>query len=251
MREVVDGVFELSLGFVNVHLVVTDDGVVLVDTGLPRNAKRIDRALRDMRKTIGDVRVVLLTHHHVDHIGNVADIRRRSGARVVAHAADAPVITGAITGEPPKGLARFAVRLIGTPEPTKLDQLITGDESSPVPGFTALHTPGHTRGHVSYLLERDGGILFAGDTAGHGRDGRVTLGPTQVSADPTEQSRSIAKLATHDFEHAVFGHGQALTGRAVDRFREYAGQHAPGDPALGDPAPGDPAPGDGVSDPGA
>ncbi|XVV16866.1 MBL fold metallo-hydrolase [Actinoplanes sp. CA-131856] len=242
MREVVDGVFELSLGFVNVHLVVTDDGVVLVDTGLPRNSKRIDRALREIEKTIGDVRAVLLTHHHADHIGTVADVRRRSGARVVAHAADAPVITGAITGEPPRGLAKFAVRLIGTPEPTKIDQLITRDESSPVPGFTALHTPGHTRGHVSYLLDRDGGVLFVGDTAGGTRDGKVVLGPTQVSADPAEQERSIAKLATYDFEHAVFGHGRAVTGRAVERFREYAGARSAGDDGAapeGDPSDGD------------
>ena len=40
VREVVDGVFEVRLGYVNVHLVVTDDGVVLVDTGLPRRSAR-------------------------------------------------------------------------------------------------------------------------------------------------------------------------------------------------------------------
>lgn len=222
MREVVDGVFELGLGFVNMHLVVTDEGVVLVDTGLPRNAKRIDRALRDLGKQIGDVTAVLLTHHHFDHIGNVADVRRRSGAQVFAHAADAMVITGAGRPAEPKGLARFAVRLIGTPEPTKLDRVITGDESSPVPGFTAVHTPGHTRGHVSFLLDREGGVLFAGDAASSTRAGVVTVGPTQVSADPTEQARSLAKLAGYEFEHAVFGHGRAVSGRAVERFREYA-----------------------------
>ena len=42
VREVVDGVFELGLGFVNVHLVVIDDGVVLIDTGLPRRSARIE-----------------------------------------------------------------------------------------------------------------------------------------------------------------------------------------------------------------
>ncbi|WP_307872870.1 MBL fold metallo-hydrolase [Paractinoplanes ovalisporus] len=223
MREVVDGVFELSLGFVNMHLVVTDDGVVLVDTGLPRNSKRIDRALRGLRKQIGDVTAVLLTHHHFDHIGNVADVRRRSGARVFAHAADAPIITGGIQAPEPKGLARLATRLIGTAEPTKLDQLITGEESEPLDGFTALHTPGHTRGHVSFLLDRAGGILFAGDTASGTRDGKVTSGPTQVSIDAAEQGRSLAKLATYEFEHAVFGHGRAVSGHAVERFREYAG----------------------------
>ncbi|WP_250029952.1 MBL fold metallo-hydrolase [Paractinoplanes maris] len=222
MREVIDGVFELGLGFVNMHLVVTDDGVVLVDTGLPRNAKRIDRALHSLRRQIGDVTSVLLTHQHFDHIGNVADVRRRSGARVFAHAADAPGITGAIRPPEPQGLARFAVRLIGTAEPTKLDQLITGEESEPLPGFTAIHTPGHTRGHVSYLLDRAGGILFAGDTASSTRDGKVTDGPTQVSEDPAQQARSLAKLGSYTFEHAVFGHGKAVSGQAVERFREHA-----------------------------
>ncbi|MFC3744737.1 MBL fold metallo-hydrolase [Paractinoplanes deccanensis] len=238
MREVVDGVFELSLGVVNVHVVVTDDGVVLVDTGLPRNVKRIDRALRGLRKSIGDVRAVLLTHHHFDHVGTVAEIRRRSGARVFAHAADAPVITGAIPRETPaKGMAKLAARLIGSPEPTKLDQLITGDETSPLPGFTALHTPGHTRGHLSYLLDRDGGVLFAGDTASGTRDGKVTLGPTQASVDPAEQGRSLRKLAGYDFEHALFGHGPAVSGRAAELLRAYAGGSDGGSDGEGEGRP--------------
>ncbi|GAA0525139.1 MBL fold metallo-hydrolase [Paractinoplanes ferrugineus] len=226
MREIVDGVFELGLGFVNMHLVVTDDGVVLVDTGLPRRSKQIERALRDIRKQIGDVRTILLTHHHFDHIGSVADLRQRSGARVIAHAADAPVITGAIRAEPTGFLPRLIGRVMRA-EPTKVDQLITADESEPIPGFTAVHTPGHTRGHVSYLLDRAGGVLFAGDTAG-GKNGAVVSGPAQVSDDPAEQDRSIAKLATHTFEYAVFGHGGAVKGQAVDRFREYASA-LPGD----------------------
>ena len=231
-----DGVFELSLGFVNMHLVVTDDGVVLVDTGLPRNSRRIDRALRGLRKQIGDVTAVLLTHNHVDHIGNVADVRRRSGARVFAHAADAPAVTGAIRPPEPRGLARFAARLVGTPEPTKLDQLITGEESAPLPGFTAVHTPGHTRGHVSYLLDRDGGVMFVGDTGTTTRNGSVTPGPAQFSADVAQQGRSLAKLAGYGFEHAVFGHGAAVTGRAVESFRAYAAAVVPPGDAPGEDA---------------
>lgn len=222
MREVVDGVFELPIGFVNVHLVVTDDGVVLVDTGLPRRSRRIERALHGVRRTIGDVRAILLTHHHFDHTGNVAELRRRSGARVFAHAADAPVVTGATREAPTGWPVKLVQRVLGTAEPTKLDQLITAEESEPIPGFTAIHTPGHTRGHLSFLLDRDGGVLFAGDTATSGRDGTVARGPGMVSADPAEQERSIAKLAGYDFRHAVFGHGRAINGRAVERFREYA-----------------------------
>jgi len=220
VREVIDGVFELSLGFVNLHVVVTDDGVVLVDTGLPRRSARIEKALTGIRKSIGEVRSILLTHHHFDHTGNVADLRTRSGARVFAHAADAPVISGAIRAEATGTLVRLVSRFMSA-APTKIDQVITADGSEPLPGFTALHTPGHTRGHVSYLLDRDGGLLFAGDAAA-GRKGAVGSAPRAASVDLAELDRSVAKLATHDFEHAVFGHGQAVSGRAVEKFRTYA-----------------------------
>src|SRR5437764_880047 len=89
MLEVADGVFEIGILFVHAHLVVVDDGVVLVDTGLPGRSARIEQALGEARKAIGDVRTILLTHWHADHTGNAADLRRRSGGRVVAHLAEA------------------------------------------------------------------------------------------------------------------------------------------------------------------
>ncbi|BBH63669.1 hydrolase [Actinoplanes sp. OR16] len=219
MREVIDGVFEIRLGYVNVHVVVTDDGLVLVDTGLPRRAPAIERALRGIRRSLGEVRTVLVTHHHPDHVGSLAEVKRRSGARLIAHAADAPHITGAFPATPPAGLlGKLVGRLIGDVEPVKLDQLVA-DEAEPLPGFTALHTPGHTRGHLSFLLDRDGGILFAGDAAGS-RGGRVTPPPGPVTADPAEALSSMKRLAERQFEHAVFGHGRAVTGHAVEAFRK-------------------------------
>src|SRR5207244_6554347 len=96
------------------HLVVVDDGVVLVDTGLPGRSTRIEQALREARKAIGDVRTILLTHWHADHTGNAADLRHRSGARTVAHAIDTAVITGA-EPLPLNALQRLSARLTGTP----------------------------------------------------------------------------------------------------------------------------------------
>ena len=220
VREVVDGVFELRLGYVNVHVVVTDHGVVLIDTGLPGRSPLIERGLRQIRRPLGEVTTILVTHHHPDHVGSLADLRRRTGARVIAHAADAPDITGANPPAPPAGLVgKLAARLIGTVEPTKIDQLVTADGSEPIPGFTALHTPGHTRGHLSYLLARSGGVLFAGDAAA-ARRGRVTAPPRLVTADPARAGHSLARLAELEFEHAVFGHGRALSGMAVEAFRK-------------------------------
>ena len=84
-----DGVFEVGLGYVNAHFVVVDDGVVLVDSGLPGRSATVEQALHEARRELGDVHTILLTHRRPDHVGNAADLRRRSAARVVAHVADA------------------------------------------------------------------------------------------------------------------------------------------------------------------
>jgi glyoxylase-like metal-dependent hydrolase (beta-lactamase superfamily II) len=220
VREVVDGVFELPLGYVNVHLVVTDDGLVLIDTGLPGRSPMIERALQGIRRSLGEVTTILVTHHHPDHVGSLADLRNRTGARVIAHAAEIPWIGGERPPVGPGGwLGKVMTRLVGTAAPTKVDQLITADGSEPVPGFTALHTPGHTRGHVSYLLDRAGGVLFAGDAAAS-RRGRVTGPPRMLTADPPRAGQSLARLAELEFDHAVFGHGRAVSGMAVEAFRK-------------------------------
>jgi glyoxylase-like metal-dependent hydrolase (beta-lactamase superfamily II) len=93
-HEVVDGVIEIPIGYVNAYAVVVDDGVVLIDTGLPGRADKVARAVVAARRRIGDVHTILLTHWHPDHVGGVADLRRRSRARIVAHGIDAPVISG-------------------------------------------------------------------------------------------------------------------------------------------------------------
>ncbi|GAA1873605.1 MBL fold metallo-hydrolase [Asanoa iriomotensis] len=222
MREVAEGVLELRMGFVNLHFVVTDDGVVLVDTGLPGRAPKVLRALSEARGTTGDITTILVTHQHMDHVGGLAELKRASGARVVAHELDAPVITGA--AQPRLSpVQRVAGLLVKDPEPAPVDELLTGDGPVPVPvpGMRAFHTPGHTPGHVSYLLDRGGGILFTGDAAGSG-GGSVRATPKAMPDDLAAARASVARLATLDFDVAVFGHGSAVRGNAVDRFRALA-----------------------------
>ena len=225
VREVVDGVIEIPIGYVNAYAVVVDDGVVLIDTGLPGRADKVARAVVAARRRIGDVHTILLTHWHPDHVGGVADLRRRSRARIVAHGIDAPVISG----EENRSSKRF-LRIVGaimpSPEPVPVDEVLTGDGPLSVPGFTALHTPGHTRGHTSFLLDRGGGVLFAGDAAGGGRNGRLRRSPRMVTEDPAAESASITRLAELTFEAAVFGHGKPISREAASRFREFAARLA-------------------------
>src|ERR1700755_508898 len=76
MREVADGVLELRVGFVNLHVIVVDDGLVLVDNGLPGRAPTIVRALTEARRAVGDITTTLVTHQHMDHVGGLAELRR-------------------------------------------------------------------------------------------------------------------------------------------------------------------------------
>ena len=127
MREVVDGVIEIPIGYVNAFAVVVDDGVVLVDTGLPRRADKIERAIQDAQRRIGEVHTILLTHWHPDHVGNVAELRRRTAARIVAHAIDAPVISGTKPHPRQGALMRVVAAIMPAPEPVPVDERLTAD----------------------------------------------------------------------------------------------------------------------------
>ena len=116
---------------------------------------------------------------------------------------------------------RIVAAIMPSPEPVPVDERLTADGPISVPGFTAFHTPGHTPGHASFLLDRGGGVLFAGDAAGGGRNGRIRRSPRMVTEDRAAESASISRLADLKFDAATFGHGRAISHDAAQRFREF------------------------------
>ena len=220
MRQIVDGLWEVDIGYVHAHLVEVDDHLVLIDTGLPRRSGKVVGAIEATGHKLADVRTILLTHRHPDHMGSLAELVRRTGAEVVAHRADVPVISGDL----PQPLHSLAMRLTAPfmkAEGAPVDRVLDGDGPTGVPGISAVHTPGHTPGHLSYLLDRDGGVLFAGDAATV-LFGRLRTPPRATTEDVAGAARSIDRLAGLDFRVAVFGHGRAVSGDAVSRFRDHA-----------------------------
>ncbi|MFP5394096.1 MAG: MBL fold metallo-hydrolase, partial [Gammaproteobacteria bacterium] len=80
----------LPFGLVNAHLVRGDQGCILVDTGLPGSERKIGRVLKKIGMDFRDIRLIVVTHAHVDHAGSAARIRWLSGAPILAHVGDAP-----------------------------------------------------------------------------------------------------------------------------------------------------------------
>jgi glyoxylase-like metal-dependent hydrolase (beta-lactamase superfamily II) len=225
MEQIVPGVYGVGFGYVSAFI-VAGEVVTLVDAAVPKRAPKLQAALAEA----GSGRAltnVLVTHHHVDHVGSLNAIAPE-GVTVWAHPLDAPVIRGEAPAPRPasrSGLDRAGVKVMERfgpkAPPARVDRELTDGEQIPIEdGFEAHHTPGHTAGHISFLYPSKR-LLFVGDAAAN-QLGR--LGPPfgLYSEDHDAVRKSITKLAALDFDVACFGHGRVLKGSACVRFRKLA-----------------------------
>jgi glyoxylase-like metal-dependent hydrolase (beta-lactamase superfamily II) len=155
-------------GFVNAYLVCEDDGLTLIDTTLPRGARKILAAAEELGAPI--VRIAL-THAHGDHIGSLDElVAELPGVEVIIGARDARLLAKDRTLDPgePQSKLRGDYRGART-APTR-----TVGDGERVGSLEVLASPGHTPGHVAFLDTRDG-TLFCGDAF-------ATLGGISTSA---------------------------------------------------------------------
>jgi glyoxylase-like metal-dependent hydrolase (beta-lactamase superfamily II) len=229
-KEITTGVYEVPLHHVNAWL-IDGDGLTLVDTGVPGSADTILASIRELGKQPADVRHILVSHAHPDHIGSLAALKRATGAKVYAHPLDAPIIrngAGFRPLTPAPGLLvgllfrLFIPRPFPTVDGTGVDvEIADGDELPIGGGLKVVHIPGHCRGQVAFLRALNGGLLFAADACAT----IPRLGWSLGHEDFEEGRRSLAKLSALSFDVACFGHGKAIRTGAAARFRQKWGSH--------------------------
>jgi glyoxylase-like metal-dependent hydrolase (beta-lactamase superfamily II) len=218
------------------------DGLTLIDTGLPGSAPSIAAAIRQAGYQAGDLRRLVLTHFHPDHVGAAADIAAWGEVEVLAHQADAPFIRGQAAGPPPNLADWERPRYDQVtsqvtsevaqepPTPPRIDRELTdGDELAFGDGAVAVAVPGHTPGSVAIHLPRHQ-VLFAGDAAARAPDGTVMGGVFNV--DRAQAAASFGRLAGLDVAVACFGHGDPLTHDAAAALRTAARPQPPGPPCC-------------------
>jgi glyoxylase-like metal-dependent hydrolase (beta-lactamase superfamily II) len=210
-------------GRVNVCLLVADGEITMVDAGFPGVTGPLSAELDAIGLPATAVRRIIVTHHHPDHTGGLAEAVSLTGAEVWAHTADADFIDGTAvppvpawrreqTSTPPATAAAWKA----TPVPVTL-RLVGGEELGILGGLRLMHTPGHTAGHLSLLVPKLS-LLIAGDALRY-ENGVVTGAPERYNADTDTANETVRALIALDFERMLPYHGDYLGAGASQQAR--------------------------------
>jgi|SRR5215208_2378237 len=225
---VADGVHRIADSYTNWYIVEGADGITIVDAGVPASWHSLHDALRQLGRSSGDLRALVLTHAHFDHVGFAEKARSELGIPVLVHDADAAVTKHPWRYDHERRRSYYfatqvkALPIVATflrhrafwPPPVKEVQRFT-DGTLPVPGDpVVVFSPGHTHGHCALHLP-DRGVLLAGDAIVMLDPYTAATGPRMVAraatADVDRNTRSLDALAATGARTVLTGHGEPWT----------------------------------------
>lgn len=253
IEAIAPGLSGLKIMFVNVFGVAHNDGSwTLIDAAVPHSASHIKSWVE---KTFGQPpNAIVLTHGHFDHVSAAKDMADEWNVPIYAHPLEFPYLTGHKEYPPPNWAAGGGVMSLLSPmlprAPIDLGRRLRGmpddlaqKSLSELPGWTVLHTPGHTPGHVSFFREADR-TLLVGDAfcttkpesffeANFLQHPELHGPPAYFTSDWSAAETSVKLLADLKPATVAPGHGKPLAGGDVGpslqalamRFKDLALPH--------------------------
>lgn len=186
---------------IHVWIVIDEDGVTLVDAGIPTMAKGILECVEKL--DAGPLQRIVLTHGHSDHVGAINRILETCSVPVYAHPIEIPYMEGELP---------YPRRKKAAPSVTKgLTQVLHQSEQGnlqSIGGLTPYLTPGHSPGHVVYYHEKDQ-VLLAGDLF-TSKNGQLNRPMAIFTADMREAILSSDILLELNPQHLEICHGEPV-----------------------------------------
>jgi glyoxylase-like metal-dependent hydrolase (beta-lactamase superfamily II) len=185
-----------------VYILECDGGLILIDVGFtPLCISNIGAELVEMGKNWEDIKLILITHAHGDHIENLPRVLKLIGSPDVMLGADDVDSLKEQTG-------------------VKADMgLEHGDLISACGGIEVVAVPGHSDGNLSFYL-RDEKMMIVGDTIFGDDDGNLYPPPEKYSNDADLAAREIRKLLAYDFDKLLLSHGKNILKKAKGKVEE-------------------------------
>lgn len=162
MKEVVQGVYTFEgLMVGRVYLLEGGDGLTLIDASIGSAGNKILAQLRGAGHQPEDVKQILITHAHPDHVGSLKQLKEATRAMVVSSELEKPVIQGEMAVPRAPGGLRPPKTVY---EQVEVDRVVEDGEvlEGVLGGLTAVFTPGHAPGHFSFW-QPERRIIFTGD----------------------------------------------------------------------------------------
>lgn len=222
--ELAPSLHRIGNDIVAAYLVVTPEGVTVIDAGLPGLWSELVRELAAVGRTLDDVKGVVLTHGDSDHVGFAERLRRDHGVPVYVHAADASRATG---GPKPKagmpsvklgallGFVGYSLRKGGAKTAWLTEVVeVHGGETLDLPGAPrVISTPGHSEGSISVFVPSVDAV-FVGDalTTRHVLTGAVGPAPAPFTDEPDRALASLDALVATGASWVLPGHGAPWNG---------------------------------------
>jgi len=216
----------LNLGFDQCYLIQSDNNTILIDAGAPNKKDVFLKYLEELNINPNQIKLVIITHGHWDHIGSAKDIKELTGAKIAMHEKEKDWIENSINIHPP-GITRWGnifgkimplfnpfIKIAATEVDIVLNQNRFNLKDYGIPGFVE-HTPGHSPGSVSIILET--GEAFAGDLLMNKFPLRLSPGFPIFGDDVLQVKQSLEKLQENGVKTIYPAHGKPFSAEVIEK----------------------------------